>query len=284
MSDCSSCPSHGKCGNDSGTCGVKNNPLNKVKHVIGVMSGKGGVGKSTVSAMLAKELKKKGYSVGLLDADVTGPSAGRLMGLAGERAYAQNNMIIPVENKDGIKVISLNFMIEDENQPVVWRGAMLSSCVTQFWNETLWGDIDFLIVDMPPGTGDVALTVMQSIPINGIVMVSVPQDMVSMIVAKAVNMVKKLNIEIIGLVENMSYIVCPDCGKKIQIFNGSDTTKLLDDLQLNLLGTLPMNAGLGNVSVGVYKDGDEEVEGLFNHIDINLLNSLKEIEAKKTQA
>ena len=147
MSDCSSCPSHGKCGNDSGTCGVKNNPLNKVKHVIGVMSGKGGVGKSTVSAMLAKELKKKGYSVGLLDADVTGPSAGRLMGLAGERAYAQNNMIIPVENKDGIKVISLNFMIEDENQPVVWRGAMLSSCVTQFWNETLWGDIDFLIVE-----------------------------------------------------------------------------------------------------------------------------------------
>ena len=166
MSDCSSCPSHGKCGNDSGTCGVKNNPLNKVKHVIGVMSGKGGVGKSTVSAMLAKELKKKGYSVGLLDADVTGPSAGRLMGLAGERAYAQNNMIIPVENKDGIKVISLNFMIEDENQPVVWRGAMLSSCVTQFWNETLWGDIDFLIVDMPPGTGDVSLTVMQSIPLS----------------------------------------------------------------------------------------------------------------------
>ena len=281
MSDCSSCPSHGKCGNDSGTCGVKNNPLNKVKHVIGVMSGKGGVGKSTVSAMLAKELKKKGYSVGLLDADVTGPSAGRLMGLAGERAYAQNNMIIPVENKDGIKVISLNFMIEDENQPVVWRGAMLSSCVTQFWNETLWGDIDFLIVDMPPGTGDVALTVMQSIPINGIVMVSVPQDMVSMIVAKAVNMVRKLNIEIIGLVENMSYIVCPDCGNKIQIFKGNDTEKLLDDLQLNLLGTLPMNAGLGNVSVGVYKDGDEEVEGLFNPIVINLLNSLKDIEVKK---
>ena len=217
MSDCSSCPSHGKCGNDSGTCGVKNNPLNKVKHVIGVMSGKGGVGKSTVSAMLAKELKKKGYSVGLLDADVTGPSAGRLMGLAGERAYAQNNMIIPVENKDGIKVISLNFMIEDENQPVVWRGAMLSSCVTQFWNETLWGDIDFLIVDMPPGTGDVSLTVMQSIPLTGVVMVSIPQDMVSMIVNKSINMTKMLKVPVLGVVENMSYILCPHCGEKISL-------------------------------------------------------------------
>ena len=161
---------------------------------------------------------------------------------------------------------------------------MISNTVKQFYTDVIWGELDYLLIDMPPGTGDVALTVMQSIPINGIVMVSVPQDMVSMIVAKAVNMVKKLNIEIIGLVENMSYIVCPDCGKKIQIFNGSDTTKLLDDLQLNLLGTLPMNAGLGNVSVGVYKDGDEEVEGLLNPLVINLLNSLKEIEAKKTQA
>lgn len=230
MSDCSSCPSHGKCGNDSGTCGVKNNPLNKVKHVIGVMSGKGGVGKSTVSAMLAKELKKKGYSVGLLDADVTGPSAGRLMGLAGERAYAQNNMIIPVENKDGIKVISLNFMIEDENQPVVWRGAMLSSCVTQFWNETLWGDIDFLIVDMPPGTGDVPLTVFQSLPLTGIVIVTSPQELVDMIVKKAYNMASQMDIPVLGLVQNMSYLSCPDCGKKIYLYgqgNGAQTAKQL---------------------------------------------------------
>ncbi len=262
----------------------KDNSKKKAK-IITITSGKGGVGKSTVSALIARNLAKQGYKVGVLDADITGPSIPRLLGVKDAKAMgAPNNCIYPVQSADGIKVMSLNLLLEDENQPVIWRGAMISNTVKQFYTDVIWGELDYLLIDMPPGTGDVALTVMQSIPINGIVMVSVPQDMVSMIVAKAVNMVKKLNIEIIGLVENMSYIVCPDCGKKIQIFNGSDTTKLLDDLQLNLLGTLPMNAGLGNVSVGVYKDGDEEVEGLFNPIVIILLNSLKEIEAKKTQA
>ena len=285
MSNCGSCPSKGECGKDQQSCGIQNNPLNNIKKIIGVMSGKGGVGKSTVSALIARNLAKQGYKVGVLDADITGPSIPRLLGVKDAKAMgAPNNCIYPVQSSDGIKVMSLNLLLEDENQPVIWRGAMISNTVKQFYTDVIWGELDYLLIDMPPGTGDVALTVMQSIPINGIVMVSVPQDMVSMIVAKAVNMVKKLNIEIIGLVENMSYIVCPDCGKKIQIFNGSDTTKLLDDLQLNLLGTLPMNAGLGNVSFGVYKDGDEEVEGLFNPIVINLLNSLKEIEAKKTQA
>ena len=285
MSNCGSCPSKGECGKDQQSCGIQNNPLNNIKKIIGVMSGKGGVGKSTVSALIARNLAKQGYKVGVLDADITGPSIPRLLGVKDAKAMgAPNNCIYPVQSADGIKVMSLNLLLEDENQPVIWRGAMISNTVKQFYTDVIWGELDYLLIDMPPGTGDVALTVMQSIPINGIVMVSVPQDMVSMIVAKAVNMVKKLNIEIIGLVENMSYIVCPDCGKKIQIFNGRDTTKLIDDLQLNLLGTLPMNAGLGNVSVGVYKDGDEEVEGLFNPIVINLLNSLKEIEAKKTQA
>ena len=285
MSNCGSCPSKGECNKDQQSCGIQNNPLNKIKKIIGIMSGKGGVGKSTVSALIARNLAKQGYKVGVLDADITGPSIPRLLGVKDAKAMgAPNNCIYPVQSADGIKVMSLNLLLEDENQPVIWRGAMISNTVKQFYTDVIWGELDYLLIDMPPGTGDVALTVMQSIPINGIVMVSVPQDMVSMIVAKAVNMVKKLNIEIIGLVENMSYIVCPDCGKKIQIFNGSDTTKLLDDLQLNLLGTLPMNAGLGNVSVGVYKDGDEEVEGLFNPIVINLLNSLKEIEEKKTQA
>ena len=284
MSNCNSCTSNGSCNKEQANCTVENNPLNKIKKIIGVMSGKGGVGKSTVSALIAKNLRKRGYKVGVLDADIIGPSIPRLLGVDKQRARASEQYIYPAITDDGIKVMSLNLLIEDEEQPVIWRGAMISNVVKQFYTDVLWEELDYLIIDMPPGTGDVALTVMQSIPINGIVMVSVPQDMVSMIVAKAVNMVKKLNIEIIGLVENMSYIVCPDCGKKIQIFNGSDTTKLLDDLQLNLLGTLPMNAGLGNVSVGVYKDGDEEVEGLFNPIVINLLNSLKEIEAKKTQA
>lgn len=282
MSNCGSCPSKGECGKDQQSCGVQNNPLNNIKKIIGVMSGKGGVGKSTVSALIARNLAKQGYKVGVLDADITGPSIPRLLGVKDAKAMgAPNNCIYPVQSSDGIKVMSLNLLLEDENQPVIWRGAMISNTVKQFYTDVIWGELDYLLIDMPPGTGDVSLTVMQSIPINGIVMVSVPQDMVSMIVAKAVNMVRKLNIEIIGLVENMSYIVCPDCGNKIQIFKGNDTEKLLDDLQLNLLGTLPMNAGLGNVSVGVYKDGDEEVEGLFNPIVINLLNSLKDIEVKK---
>ena len=282
MSNCGSCPSKGECGKDQQSCGIQNNPLNNIKKIIGVMSGKGGVGKSTVSALIARNLAKQGYKVGVLDADITGPSIPRLLGVKDAKAMgAPNNCIYPVQSADGIKVMSLNLLLEDENQPVIWRGAMISNTVKQFYTDVIWGELDYLLIDMPPGTGDVSLTVMQSIPINGIVMVSVPQDMVSMIVAKAVNMVRKLNIEIIGLVENMSYIVCPDCGNKIQIFKGNDTEKLLDDLQLNLLGTLPMNAGLGNVSVGVYKDGDEEVEGLFNPIVINLLNSLKDIEVKK---
>ncbi|WP_455542122.1 Mrp/NBP35 family ATP-binding protein [Intestinibacter sp.] len=282
MSNCGSCPSKGECNKDQQSCGIQNNPLNNIKKIIGVMSGKGGVGKSTVSALIARNLAKQGYKVGVLDADITGPSIPRLLGVKDAKAMgAPNNCIYPVQSADGIKVMSLNLLLEDENQPVIWRGAMISNTVKQFYTDVIWGELDYLLIDMPPGTGDVALTVMQSIPINGIVMVSVPQDMVSMIVAKAVNMVKKLNINIIGVVENMSYVVCPDCGKKIQIFNGDETAKLLDELELNVLGTLPMNAGLGNMSVGIYKDGDEEVEGLFNPIVTNLLNSLKEIETKK---
>ena len=280
MSDCSSCSSSKTCNKDKSSCSVKNNPLNKINKIIGVMSGKGGVGKSTVSALIAKNLSKRGYKVGVLDADITGPSIPRLLGVDKQRARASEQFIYPALTSDGIKVMSLNLLIENEEEPVIWRGAMVSNIVKQFYTDVLWEELDYLIIDMPPGTGDVALTVMQSIPINGIVMVTVPQDMVSMIVAKAVHMVEKLNMDVIGVVENMSYIVCPDCGKKIEIFKGNDTDKLLDDLQLNLLGTLPMNAGLGNVSVGVYKDGDEEVEGLFNPIVINLLNSLKEIEIK----
>ena len=280
--DCSSCSQH--CGERTTPQSFLEKPheLSHIKKVIGIVSGKGGVGKSMVTSLLAVAMQRKGFKTAVLDADITGPSIPRLLGVKDAKAMgAPNNCIYPVQSSDGIKVMSLNLLLEDENQPVIWRGAMISNTVKQFYTDVIWGELDYLLIDMPPGTGDVALTVMQSIPINGIVMVSVPQDMVSMIVAKAVNMVRKLNIEIIGLVENMSYIVCPDCGNKIQIFKGNDTEKLLDDLQLNLLGTLPMNAGLGNVSVGVYKDGDEEVEGLFNPIVINLLNSLKDIEVKK---
>lgn len=282
MSNCGSCPSKGECNKDKESCGIENNPLNNIKKIIGVMSGKGGVGKSTVSALIARNLAKQGYKVGVLDADITGPSIPRLLGVKDAKAMgAPDNCIYPVQSADGIKVMSLNLLLQDENQPVIWRGAMISNAVKQFYVDVIWGELDYLIIDMPPGTGDVALTVMQSIPLSGVVMVSLPQDMVSMIVAKAVNMVRKLDIDILGVVQNMSYIVCPDCGKKIHIFNGDDNVKLLDSLQLELLGTLPMNTGLGNLSVGIYNDGDEEVEGLFNPIVINMLNELKKVEEKK---
>lgn len=279
MSNCNSCPSNGSCNKESSNCGVKNNPLNNINKIIGVMSGKGGVGKSTVSALMAKSLAKQGYKVGILDADITGPSIPRLLGVDKQRARGSQEFIYPAISEDGIKVISLNLLIEDENQPVIWRGAMISSTVKQFYTDVLWEELDYLIIDMPPGTGDVALTVMQSIPINGIVMVSVPQDMVSMIVSKAVNMVKKLNIEIIGVVENMSYIKCPDCNKKIKIFNDVNSFNFLDEMNLNLLGQLPMNTHIGNAALGIY-DNMNFVEQIFDPIVINMISSLKEIDDK----
>ena len=278
MSNCNTCPSNGSCNKDQSSCGVENNPLNKINKIIGVMSGKGGVGKSTVSALIAKNLSKQGYKVGVLDADITGPSIPRLLGVDKQRARASEEFIYPAVTADGIKVMSLNLLIEKEDEPVIWRGAMVSNAVKQFYTHVVWEELDYLIIDMPPGTGDVALTVMQSIPINGVVMVTVPQDMVSMIVTKAVHMVEKLNIDVIGVVENMSYIKCPDCGKKIEIFKGEHNRQFLDDMNLNLLGQLPMNTGIGNVSLGIYNDSDEEVEGLFNPIVINMIQSLKEKE------
>ena len=278
MGNCNTCPSHGSCGKDAAQCGVENNPENKIKNIIAVMSGKGGVGKSTMSVMIARQLAQRGYRVGILDADITGPSIPRLLGVDKQRARASEEFIYPAVTADGIKVMSLNLLIEKEDEPVIWRGAMVSNAVKQFYTDVLWEELDYLIIDMPPGTGDVALTVMQSIPINGVVMVTVPQDMVSMIVTKAVHMVEKLNIDVIGVVENMSYIKCPDCGKKIEIFKGEHNRQFLDDMNLNLLGQLPMNTGIGNVSLGIYNDSDEEVEGLFNPIVINMIQSLKEKE------
>lgn len=277
MGNCNSCPSKNNCGKQA-TCTIENNPNNKIKNIIGIMSGKGGVGKSTVSALIAKNLSKQGYKVGVLDADITGPSIPRLLGVDKQRARASEEFIYPAVTADGIKVMSLNLLIEKEDEPVIWRGAMVSNAVKQFYTDVLWEELDYLIIDMPPGTGDVALTVMQSIPINGVVMVTLPQDMVSMIVTKAVHMVEKLNIDVIGVVENMSYIKCPDCGKKIEIFKGEHNRQFLDDMNLNLLGQLPMNTGIGNVSLGIYNDSDEEVEGLFNPIVINMIQSLKEKE------
>ncbi|MFL0194127.1 Mrp/NBP35 family ATP-binding protein [Clostridium sp. WILCCON 0269] len=281
MSDCNSCPSNSGCSKDKESCGIENNPYNKVKKVIGVMSGKGGVGKSSISVLIARQLKKLGYSVGILDADITGPSIPNLMGLSGKRAETTDEFILPVDTQDGIKAISLNLLLEDESQPVIWRGPVIGGAVKQLWTEVIWGELDYLIIDMPPGTGDVALTVMQSIPIDGIVMISVPQDLVSMIVSKAVNMAKTMNINIIGVIENMSYITCPDCGKQIKLFNGESTDKFLKDMDLKLLGELPMLSSVSSLSEQGDKSISENLEAIFNPIVNNIISSLDKVSVEK---
>lgn len=252
MSNCNTCPSKGKCGKKEDACGIVNNPKNHIQHVIAVMSGKGGVGKSSCTVLTAKELRKRGFSVGIMDADITGPSIPRLMNVVHEKAYGTNDAIEPVIDKDGIKLMSLNFLMEDENQPVIWRGPIVGNAVKQFWTDVVWGDLDYLLIDMPPGTGDVALTIMQSMPVNSVIMVSTPQPMVSMIVTKAINMCKQMNIPICGVIENMSYVLCPDCGKQIKIYQNNDTTEFLKQNQLPLLCELPMMESVAMI----HKDDD----------------------------
>lgn len=273
MSNCSTCPSNGSCSKPQEKCGIENNPMNHIKKVIGVMSGKGGVGKSSISVLIAKQLCSLGYKVGILDADVTGPSVPRLLHITNEHARTDGANIIPVETKEGIKVISLNLLIEDEMQPVIWRGPVIAGVIKQFWNEVLWGELDYLIIDMPPGTGDVPLTVGQSIPVNGMVMVSVPQDFISMIVAKSINMVRKLDIKVLGVVENMSYIQCPDCYKKIRFFENNQTQAFLEKMNLNLLGELPMLSSIGNLSNPSYLGEEDSLERIKPIVD----NILKEL-------
>lgn len=252
MSNCSTCPSKGSCGKQEDSCGIKNNEKNKIKHVIGVMSGKGGVGKSSMSVLMAKEMARRGYKVGIMDADITGPSIPRLMGLIHEKAYGTNDAIQPVIDKDGIKVMSLNFLMEDENQPVVWRGPIVGNAVKQFWTDVIWEELDYLFIDMPPGTGDVALTVLQSIPVNGVIMVSTPQPMVSMIVSKAINMCKQVKVDVLGIIENMSYVSCPDCGKRIEIFKHKNVEEFLKENDMELWAELPMMDAVSEI----YKDDD----------------------------
>lgn len=275
MSDCNSCSSKDGCSKDKGNCMIENNPLNNVKKVIGVMSGKGGVGKSSISVIIAKYLNQLGYSVGVLDADITGPSIPRLLGVENKKITMSEEMMHPVRTSEGIKVVSLNLLVENEEDPVLWRGPIISGMVKQFWTDVLWEELDYLVIDMPPGTGDVALTVMQSIPINGIVMVSVPQDLVSMIVSKAVNMARKMDINILGVIENMSYITCPKCDDKIKLFNGENTDKFLEDMNLKLLGELPMLSSIGNLAQNKDEDINKSLELIFEPIINNIINELK---------
>ena len=216
------------------------NPLSNVKKVIAVVSGKGGVGKSTVTSMLAVEMSRRGHKVGVLDADITGPSIPKALNIQGRPAGVEEGML-PIRSQTGIEVMSINLLLENDADPVIWRGPILGGVVKQFWTDVVWKDIDYLFVDMPPGTGDVPLTVFQSLPIDGVVVVTSPQELVSMIVKKAVNMAGMMNIPVIGLVENYSYLKCPDCGKEIPVFGKSSIDAAGKELGLPVLAKLPID-------------------------------------------
>ena len=218
---------------------------NNIKHVLAVVSGKGGVGKSMTASMLAVLLKRMGRNVGILDADITGPSIPKTFGIR-SRAYQNEIGILPAETETGIKVMSINLLLEEGDMPVLWRGPVIAGAVKQFWQDVVWGDLDYLIIDCPPGTGDVPLTVFQSIPIDGAVIVTSPQDLVSLIVRKAYNMAKMMDIPVLGLIENMSYAVCPDCGKKLRIF-GKGSGAAAEELGLPLLAELPIDPDLAQL-------------------------------------
>lgn len=217
------------------------NQFSRIHHVVGVVSGKGGVGKSLVTGILARELARTGAKVGILDADITGPSIPRMFGLATERALGMGELIVPATTTGGIKVMSANLVLEHEDDPVVWRGPILAGAIRQFWAETFWGELDYLLVDMPPGTGDVPLTVFQSLPIDGVIIVSSPQDLVQMVVGKAVNMAAMMNVPVYGLVENMAYFTCPHCGQKVEPYGPSRLESTAKHYGLAALGQLPID-------------------------------------------
>ena len=239
-SDCESCGESG-CGHRKGAPAKEAaNAGSRVKHMIAVISGKGGVGKSTVTALLANAVKQMGKNSAILDADITGPSIPKMYGIT-EKAESNGQAVLPVKSKGGMPVMSINVLLEDENEPVIWRGPVISGTVRQFWTEVAWGDVDVMLVDMPPGTGDVPLTVFQSLPVDGIVVVTSPQDLVSMIVGKAVRMAQMMNVPVLGLVENLSYFECPDCGKRHEIFGPSHIEEVAGQYGIEQIVRLPIN-------------------------------------------
>ena len=243
--DCSTCSSN--CGSkDPKSLLVAPHPNSKIGKLIGVVSGKGGVGKSMVTDLLAVEFARRGYHCGILDADITGPSIPKAFGIT-EKAQGNETTIFPVKSKKyGVDIMSINVLLENESDPVVWRGPVIGGTVRQFWSDTLWDNVDYLFVDMPPGTGDVALTVFQNIPIDGIVVVTSPQALVSLIVGKAMKMASLMNIPVLGLVENMSYALCPDCGKKIHVFGESHISEIAEEYHVPVLAQMPINPALAS--------------------------------------
>lgn len=247
------------CNHDCGSCGESCesrggnmpesfleplDPQSSVKKLIGIVSGKGGVGKSLVTSLMASKMRARNYSTAILDADITGPSIPKAFGIHGMVGVTADQLMIPAETATGIKILSANLILENETDPVIWRGPIVGGVIKQFWGEALWKNIDYMFVDMPPGTGDVPLTVFQSLPLSGIIIVTSPQELVSMIVAKAVNMAKKMNIPIIGLVENMSYMVCPDCGKEISVFGESRVEETAKEYGIPVLARIPIERAI----------------------------------------
>lgn len=249
MSNCEGCKNKDKCSGEE-QCSIMFPKNGNVKNIIGVISGKGGVGKSTVTGTLAALLRKSGYKVGVLDADITGPSIPRFFGVNDERAMMipgeteNETKFEPVVTESGIKIMSLNLLIQNEDDPVIWRGPLITGVLNQMYSDTMWGELDYLLIDMPPGTGDIALTVMQSMPLKSMVIVSTPQDMVSMIVKKVVTMAEKMEVPVAGVVENMSYVACNKCGEKIRVFSRKSAEEQAEYLGLPLLAEMPIDLDL----------------------------------------
>lgn len=264
------------CGACSEECNERTSPINNflekphelssIKKVIGIVSGKGGVGKSLVTSMLAVTMNKRGYNTAILDADITGPSIPKAFGID-KKAVGNELGLLPVKSKTGIDIMSLNLLLESDTDPVVWRGPIIAGTVKQFWKDVIWKDIDYMFIDMPPGTGDVPLTVFQSIPVDGIVVVTSPQELVSMIVAKAVKMAEMMNIPVIGLVENMSYIKCPDCDKKINVFGESNIGAIREKHNIEVLAKLPIEPEIAQACD----------KGMIEFFDFNWLDTIAEV-------
>ena len=243
---CAGCAHASTCESKKVDMKVAPNEYTHVKKVIGVISGKGGVGKSMVTASLARLMREQGFSVGILDADITGPSIPKMYGVH-EHAVGTEQGMFPCIAKDETRIMSVNLLLDSEDTPVIWRGPIIAGVVKQFWEEVLWGDLDYLFVDMPPGTGDVPLTVFQSLPLDGVVIVTSPQDLVQMIVKKAYHMAEAMNIPVLGIVENYSYLACPDCGKKINVFGESRIDEIAADLGIKVLGKMPIDPALAEM-------------------------------------
>lgn len=256
-----SCSSNCNACDKNGSCTIRKEVLlegSRIGRVVGIISGKGGVGKSTVTAMLARQLNDKGYKVGILDGDITGPSIPKLFGVS-DSPVVEEKGIYPSVTTEGIRIMSMNLLLDNEEEPVIYRGPVIASFIKEFWSKVIWGELDILLIDMPPGTGDVPLTVYQSLPIDGIVMVTSPQSLVKMIVMKAVNMAKKMSVPLLGIVENYSYFVCDNCDKKHYIFGESKIAELAAELETRVIGELPIlpeltenaDRGLGSVKAPV---------------------------------